>query len=148
MRHSILPALLFLLPPLSASSATQGREYNTWYEKDAVLYDLVQTSTGQPVMLSFSQPGQDQANLVISEVSVGECKTSRLLRVNGHVVPAGYVCARMGKDQVEHFTVTDAGQVNNMVHLLQSDFTLLLQGDIKVWAANVKNPKYGVAPHF
>ncbi|ADF62740.1 hypothetical protein ECL_03205 [Enterobacter cloacae subsp. cloacae ATCC 13047] len=44
--------------------------------------------------------------------------------------------------------MNDAGKVNEMVNYLKSDFTLLLQNDIKVWAANIKTPKYGIAPKF
>lgn len=40
-------------------SAFQEREYNTWYMKNAVLYDMTQTSEGFPVMVSFSQPGKN-----------------------------------------------------------------------------------------
>jgi hypothetical protein len=39
----------------SSHSALQEREYNAWYAKNAVLYDMTQTSEGMPVMLSFSQ---------------------------------------------------------------------------------------------
>jgi hypothetical protein len=68
--------------------------------------------------------------------------------VNGKDVPATYRCASVGQSRIEHFAVNDAERVNEMVNHLKSDFTLLLQNDIKVWAANVKTPKYGIAPRF
>ena len=54
----------------------------------------------------------------------------------------------LGKNRIEHFAVNNADQVNDMVNHLKSDFTLLLQNDIKVWAANIKSPNFGVAPRF
>jgi len=44
--------------------------------------------------------------------------------------------------------VVDANSVNSLVTYLKSDFTLLLQNDIKIWAANIKTPKYGLTPRF
>jgi hypothetical protein len=44
--------------------------------------------------------------------------------------------------------VVDADKVNGMIAHLKSDFTLLLQGDIKVWAANVKPPDMALPPDF
>jgi hypothetical protein len=54
--QSIAIALLVAISSPSYS-AFQEREYNTWYQKDAVLYDITQTSEGLPVMISISQPG-------------------------------------------------------------------------------------------
>ena len=47
--QSIAIALLVAISSPSYS-AFQEREYNTWYQKDAVLYDITQTSEGLPVM--------------------------------------------------------------------------------------------------
>lgn len=133
----------------SSYSAFQEREYNTWYMKDAVLYDMTQTSEGFPVMVSIAQPGHDFANMLISYMSEGHCgENSKKLIVNGKDVPATYKCETVGQGKIEHFAVNDADKVNEMVNHLKSDFTLLLQSDIKVWAANIKTPKYGIAPRF
>lgn len=51
-----LAALAFISAP--SWSAFQEREYNTWYIKNAVLYDMTQTSEGFPVMVSISQPAR------------------------------------------------------------------------------------------
>ena len=100
-------------------------------------------------MLSISQPGRSGANMVVSYLSEGACVDSRrVLNVNGKDIPAKYSCVPVGKNKIEHFAVKNAEQVNEMVSRLNSDFTLLLQNDIKVWAANIKSPKYGVAPRF
>ncbi|MCI1898189.1 MAG: hypothetical protein LKI85_07375 [Enterobacter sp.] len=133
----------------SSYSAYQEREYNTWYQKDAVLYDMTQTSDGYPVMLSISQPGHDSANMVVSYMSEGSCgEGNQKLNVNGKEVSATYTCVQVGQQKIEHFAVKDADSVNGMVNHLKSDFTLILQNDIKVWAANIKTPKYGIAPRF
>lgn len=133
----------------SSYSALQEREYNTWYMKDAVLYDMTQTSEGFPVMVSIAQPGHDSANMLISYMSEGHCgESSQKLNVNGKDVPATYKCVTVGQGKVEHFAVNDADSVNGMVNHLKSDFTLLLQHDIKVWAANIRTPKYGIGPRF
>jgi len=130
-------------------SAFQEREYNTWYQKDAVLYDITQTSEGLPVMISISQPGRESANMLISYMSDGGCGNKKVwLNANGKDVPVTYTCLSVGAKRIEHFAVNDAGKVNEMVNHLKSDFTLLLQNDIKVWAANIKAPKYGIAPRF
>ena len=142
---------IYLLAAISSPSysAFQEREYNTWYQKDAVLYDITQTSEGLPVMISISQPGRETANMLVSYMSDGGCGDKEVrLNVNGKDVPATYTCVSVGANRIEHFAVNDADKVNEMVNHLKSDFTLLLQNDIKVWAANIKTPKYGMAPKF
>ena len=146
--HFITIALLATISSPSYA-AFQEREYNTWYQKDAVLYDITQTSEGLPVMISISQPGRGSANLLVSYMSDGGCGEKKsLLNVNGKDVPATYNCVSVEENKIEHFAVNDAEEVNEMVKHLKSDFTLLLQNDIKVWAANIKTPKYGIAPRF
>lgn len=146
--HTITIALLVMISPPSYA-AFQEREYNTWYQKDAVLYDITQTSEGLPVMISISQPGRESANMLVSYISDGGCGDKKVrLNANGKYVPATYTCVSVGANRIEHFAVNDASKVNEMVNHLKSDFTLLLQNDIKVWAANIKTPKYGLAPKF
>jgi len=146
--HFITIALLATISSPSYA-AFQEREYNTWYQKDAVLYDITQTSEGLPVMISISQPGRESANMLVSYMSDGGCGDKKVrLNANGKDVPATYTCVSVGADRIEHFSVNDASKVNEMVNHLKSDFTLLLQSDIKVWAANIKTPKYGLAPKF
>lgn len=129
--------------------ALQQREYNTWYIKNAVLYDMTQTAAGMPVMFSLSQPGRKTANMLVSYLSEGAClPQTQKLRVNGREVPAAYRCSQYERFKIEHFAVKDAKEVNAIYHHLESDFTLLLQHDIKVWAANIKAPKFGIAPRF
>ncbi|UAN29911.1 hypothetical protein [Enterobacter sp. JBIWA005] len=130
-------------------SAFQEREYNTWYIKNAVLYDMTQTSEGFPVMVSVSQPGKKSANLLVSFITEGRCgENNQPLNVNGKELPAKYYCVEVGQNRIEHFSVVDADSVNGMVTHLKSDFTILLQNNIKVWAANIKTPKYGLTPRF
>ena len=146
--HSLTIALLATISSPSYA-AFQEREYNTWYQKDAVLYDITQTSEGLPVMISISHPGRESANMLVSYMSDGGCGDRKMrLNANGKDVPATYTCVSVGANRIEHFAVNDAGKVNEMVNYLKSDFTLLLQNDIKVWAANIKTPKYGIAPRF
>ncbi|HCM9419777.1 TPA: hypothetical protein N5N29_004370 [Enterobacter hormaechei subsp. xiangfangensis] len=146
--HFITIALLATISSPSYA-AFQEREYNTWYQKDAVLYDITQTSEGLPVMISISQPGRESANMLVSYMSDGGCGDEKVrLNANGKDVPATYTCVSVGADKIEHFAVNDASKVNEMVNHLKSDFTLLLQNDIKVWAANITTPKYGLAPKF
>lgn len=143
----ILAVLAFFSAP--AWSAFQEREYNTWYMKNAVLYDMTQTSAGSPVMVSVFQPGRKSANLLVSYITEGRCGENNLpLNVNGKVLPAKYNCVQIGQNRIEHFSVVDAESVNGMVMHLKSDFTILLQNDIKIWSANINTPKYGLAPRF
>ncbi|CAA2952113.1 Uncharacterised protein [Enterobacter cloacae] len=87
--------------------------------------------------------------MLVSYMSDGGCGDEKVrLNANGKDVPATYTCVSVGADRIEHFAVNDASKVNEMVNHLKSDFTLLLQNDIKVWAANIKTPKYGLAPKF
>ncbi len=93
-----------------------GREYNTWYEKDAVLYDMTQTPEGSPVMLRITQAGRHSANMVISSLTVGKCPAqARTLEINNDIVPAEYVCTEHGGDRVEHYLIRDADRVNALV---------------------------------
>ncbi|MEP8914449.1 hypothetical protein ABKU09_21140 [Enterobacter mori] len=149
MKIQPITLALLLMISLPSYSEFQEREYNTWYQKNAVLYDITQTSDGLPVMISISQPGRESANMLVSFISDGNCiEREGLLNVNGKDVPATYRCISVGANRIEHFAVNDAEKVNEMVNHLKSDFTLLLQNDIKVWAANIKTPKYGIAPRF
>lgn len=147
-RLGILSLLVVIIS--SASAAHKEREYNTWYSDGVVLYGMTQTSHELPVMVSISQQGHPGANMVVSYVSEGVCDSpAKAFSVNGQDVPATYKCVNIGNNQkIEHFAVTDAERVNWMVQHLKSDFTLVLQNDIKVWAANIKTPKFGVAPKF
>lgn len=87
--------------------------------------------------------------MLVSYMSDGNCgEKKEQLNVNGKDVPTAYSCVSVGASRIEHFAVNDAERVNEMVNHLKSDFTLLLQSDIKVWAANIKTPKYGIAPRF
>jgi hypothetical protein len=74
--QSIAIALLVAISSPSYS-AFQEREYNIWYQKDAVLYDITQTSEGLPVMISISQPGRGSANMLVSYMSDGDCGKRR-----------------------------------------------------------------------
>lgn len=72
---------------------------------------------------------------------MGRCDAlKKAFNVNGQDVPATYTYANIENNQkIEHFAITDAKCVNGMVQHLKLDFTLVLQNDIKVWAANIKH---------
>lgn len=126
-------------------------EYNTWYYNNGVLYDVAQTAASQPVLISISQAGFETANMVVSYFSPQACPapgSDTKLTVNGSEVATAWECIPAEKGRIEHFMVTDAAQVNQLVDRLNSDFTVVLQQDIKVWAANFKTPKYGMAPRM
>ena len=149
MKIQTITLAMLVVVSAPSRSAFQEREYNTWYIKNAVLYDMTQTSEGFPVMVSVSQPGRKSANLLVSYITEGRCGENNLsLNVNGKVLPAKYNCVQIGQNRIEHFSVVDAESVNGMVTHLKSDFTILLQNDIKIWAANIKTPKYGLTPRF
>ncbi|ELY4155949.1 hypothetical protein SMZ39_002338 [Cronobacter turicensis] len=149
MKKTIVVCCFYLCSTGPASAVVQGREYNTWYEKDAVLYDVTQTAEGSPVMLSISQAGYQSANMVISSMTTGKCPMqARTLEINNDIVPAEYVCAEQGSEKIEHYLVRDADKVNALVERLRSDFTVMSQKEVKVWAANIKTPKYGMTPRL
>jgi len=144
----VISSFLLLLSAYS-NAAWQERELNTWYEKDRVLYDITQTVDDNPVMISIAQADYKTANLALSYMSNGKCSDhTPSLRINNTIVPADYKCTPVGKNKIEHYFVNDAARVNALVGHLKSDFTAVIQGDIKVWAANIKSPKYGMAPKF
>lgn len=145
--YTILALLAVIASP--AQSALHKREYNTWYQQNAVLYDLTQTAEGSPVLLSFSQPGKNSANMLVSYMSEGTCtEATQQLKVNGQEVPATYNCISFGQNRIEHYAVREAHLVNSMINHLKSDFGLVLQDDIKVWSGNIKNPRDGLNPGF
>lgn len=87
--------------------------------------------------------------MLVSFITEGRCgENNQSLNVNGKELPAKYYCVEVGQNRIEHFSVVDADSVNGMVTHLKSDFTILLQNNIKVWAANIKTPKYGLTPRF
>jgi len=131
------------------AKADEYTEYNKWYSKDGVLYDIAQTKDENPVMLSIYSPGKANANMVVSYYSQGECDNNiTTLQVDSHQFPAKYTCIPEKHGQINHFTVSDADSVNYLVDRLKSGFTILLQNDIKVWVENFNNPKFGIAPNF
>lgn len=124
-------------------------EYNTWYSQDGVLYDVTQTADSQPVLISISMAGYDSANMVVSYFSDGDCQHAvarSTIKINNDTIPAQYHCVDTAKGRIEHFAVDDANCVNGLVNNLRSDFTVTLQGEIRVWAANIRNPHYGLSP--
>lgn len=129
--------------------ADEPIEYNKWYSKDGVLYDITQTQDGEPVMLSIFAAGKKNANLVVSYYSQGACERNiNTLRMDATDFPAQYTCMPEKMGKINHYTVTDAGSVNYLVERLKSGFTVLLQDNIKVWVENFNDPKYGVTPSF
>lgn len=101
------------------------------------------------MMLSISQAGYRSANMVISSMTTGKCPMqARALEINNDIVPAEYVCAEQGSEKIEHYLVRDADKVNALVERLRSDFTVMSQKEVKVWAANIKTPKYGMTPRL
>lgn len=141
----ILPVVLWA----NYATAEAYTEYNKWYAKNGVMYDITQTKEGDPVMLSIYAAGKKNANMVVSYYSHGACeKNIDILRMDATDFPAQYACVSEKTGKINHYTVTDAGSVNYLVERLRSGFTVLLQDDIKVWVENFNDPKYGIAPNF
>lgn len=131
------------------NATAQQHEYNVWYEKDAVLYNVTQKADGSPVMVSISQPGFKTANLTISYLSSGKCPAEPIqLEADRRQIPSRYVCSQQGADKIEHFLVGDAGCVNSLVKKLNTNAYILLQKDIKVLASNIRTPRYGMGSPF
>lgn len=142
-------AVVFLgFSSFSSIGAGLYPEYNTWYSQDGVLYDMTQTSTSQPVLISISMAGYNSANMVVSYFSDADCQHAvvrNTIKINNDAIPAQYHCVDLAKGRIEHFVVNDASRVNGLVNNLRSDFTVTLQDEIRVWAANIRNPRYGMA---
>ena len=131
------------------AQANPYKEYNSWYAKDGVMYDMTQTSDGQPVMISIYAPGKSTTNMVISYYSGGNCQNpSTALKVDASITPTHYSCITVHDGRINHFAVSDVGSVNYIVNRLRSGFTVILQDEIKIWAANFNTPKFGIAPDF
>ena len=131
------------------NATAQQHEYNVWYEKDAVLYNVTQKADGSPVMVSISQPGFKTANLTISYLSSGKCPAEPIqLEVDKRQIPSRYVCSQQGADKIEHFLVGEAGCVKKKKKKLNTNAYILLQKDIKVLASNIRTPRYGMGSPF
>lgn len=129
--------------------ANPYKEYNSWYAKDGVLYDMTQTADGMPVMISIYAPGKGTTNMVISYYSYGHCQNqTTFLKIDTSITSAHYSCIHVSEYHINHFTVTDVSSVNYVVNRLRSGFTVILQDEIKVWVANYNTPKFGLAPDF
>lgn len=139
---------LYLLSQTGVAASFTGREYNTWYNKDGVRYDMTQTADSRPVLISISQPGTPHANMVISWAVAGQCPHAQPLVVDEHILNVAWECSNIGEDKYEHFMIDDARQVNAIVERLQAQFTVIIQGDIKVWASNYNLPEYGSGPRL
>ena len=136
-----LPFPLFAVPLYA--------EYNTWYYQNGVLYDVTQTSASEPVLISISQAGFTGANMVVSLYAEGKCPPAgsvKTLKINSTAAAARYSCDEERGGRIEHYAVSDAKQVNELFENLRAQFTVVLQDDIKVWAANINQPRYGLAP--
>lgn len=125
------------------------KEYNSWYAKDGVMYDMTQTANGEPVMISIYAPGKDISNMVISYYGEGDCqKPNTSFKVDSLIIPTHYSCINVSDGHINHYVVSDTGSVNYIVNRLRSGFTVILQDEIKIWVANFNTPKFGIAPDF
>lgn len=141
--------LLICSFPLPLLAVSLYPEFNTWYYQDGVLYDVTQTADSQPVMISISQAGFATANMVVSLYAENKCpapESITSLKINGTDTAAHYSCFNIGKGRIEHYVLKDAGEVNQVIDRLRGEFTVVLRDDIKVWAANINDPRYGLAP--
>lgn len=131
------------------AKAEQYTEYDKWYSKDGVLYDIAKTKDRHPVMISIYSPGKENANMVVSYFSSGECDHAiNTIKIDNNDFPARYTCIPDKNGKMNHYVITDNKSVNYMVDRLTLSFTVSLQDDIKVWVANFDRPEFGAAPNF
>ncbi|WP_058913771.1 hypothetical protein [Entomohabitans teleogrylli] len=146
-----LAAIVAAMPGASsaAQSDSASREYNVWYQSSGVMYDLTQTADSEPVLVSIFGIGTDDANLVVSQSVPGDCETpagNATLLVDDKPLNTHYTCFETDKRKKEHFLLSDSREVNSIARKLSQDRTVIINGDIKLWAANFNHPRYGVTP--
>lgn len=133
-----------------ASGELFSREYNIWYRQNGVMYDMTQDEKGSPVFISIGFNAQQGYNLLITREGPAGCAAGSLqheLIIGGvrSVLPA--LCQQM--DGVTIHSISDNTQLaQQMVGALGKGFTVVLDNDVKIWAANFATPKFGMTPRL
>lgn len=138
---------LLLLVALSFSINTYAlftpNEYNIWHYQEGVLYGATQTEDNKPVLVSIAGPGTEWANIVISLTKHEPCQTqdgdSKLL-INKDLLTFRQHCIQAEGESLVSYVLEDSQAVNQMYTHLKSGFTLVIDGRIKLWAANIGHP--------
>lgn len=143
----LICALTALL--LTSKAASTRREYNVWYAESGILYGLTQTSSASPVLISISAQGLRENGMVISFQDALPCEKEALkpLTIDSMAVLYKLSCITLPDGSIKTFTITDPETITYTHNRLKSDFTVVLSGDIKIWAGNIRNPRYG-SGHF
>ncbi|MCW5004368.1 hypothetical protein M7963_23045 [Enterobacter roggenkampii] len=69
--------------------------------------------------------------------------TQNPLLIDSAVVNYKVTCFPVGGEFIKTYTITDPEKLKYVLGRLRSDFTVVLSGDIKVWAGNILKPVYG-----
>lgn len=128
---------------LSRDGACSSLEYNVWYEKNGTLYDITQTKDSEPVLISISSSGS--GGMIVSHESDLPCTHLKGIKfiIDSFVVPYSLNCIVAGDSFFVTYTITDIRMTSYVLKRLRSDFTVILMGNIKLWAGNIKKPHYG-----
>ncbi|MFX2610771.1 hypothetical protein [Enterobacter mori] len=119
--------------------------YNTWYARDGVLYDVTQTAESEPVAISLSSTGSGDVGMVISYENKSSCDDNiETLKIDKRYIQSEITCLPTGDTSIITYIVSEPKVIAYVLGRLRSDFTVILMGDIKIWAANIKKPLYGI----
>ena len=138
---------LLLLVALCFSIETYAlftpNEYNIWHYQEGVLYGATQSEASEPVLVSIAGPGTEWANIVISMTKHEPCQMPDEeinLLINNDIFTFWQRCVQAGEDSLVSYVLEDSQAVNQMYTHLKSGFTVVIDGRIKLWAANIAHP--------
>ncbi|HAT4983663.1 TPA: hypothetical protein I9786_002041 [Serratia marcescens] len=127
----------------SVNALFTPNEYNIWRYQEGVLYGATQNEFSEPVLVSLAGPGTPWANMVISLTHREPCEafqSIKTLLINKDLLAVTLSCVQAGEHSVVSYTLHESEVVNRLYRHLKSGFTLVIDGRIKLWAANIAHP--------
>lgn len=139
----LMSSLLIFASAFTAES--KPREYNVWHSFGGVLYVLTQTPDSNPVFISISSKGLAEVGMVITLQDQTSCDedSKKPFFIDLQAVNYMLNCLPLTGSYLKTYTVTEASKIAYVLNRLKSDFTVVLSGDIKIWASNIQKPIYG-----
>lgn len=122
-------------------------EYNVWYAKDGIYYDVTQTSDATPVLISFTSHPHTGGGMIITFSDKQNCSyidNQMPIKIDFYYFDSKFSCYAHNNYYILTYTITDEKAIDYVFSKLKKGFTVVFIDDIKVWASNINHPLYGV----
>ena len=138
---------LFVIPSYAAATT----EYNVWYQKEGVMYDVTQTLENEPVLISITANSSPDAVMVITLKNDGACDATSVqepLKIDFRKVSVSRSCLVSRDIYFVTYVIKDLAVIDYVLKQLRAGFTVVLMDSIKIWAGNINKPLHGYGKWF